>query len=239
MTSVESADGPGPRPGAGVRLAIAAVSAAVVAVLLGCGTDPPRATGQESTAAGPASTEVSSTAGVPPNIAASAAGLWLREDGLGLIAFGEPDWSAMERLIEAMGQPRGDTTWTGDMPDGIGGRDTTVRLVEFDPLIVTFTDWPIFRDDGVMHFVRWTLLEGSGSSRLATLEAISVGSTVDQLRSAYGDRLVLSEGPDECSGSWLFSVGGSALGLQGTLAGPPTDGSSIVVALTAGAQSSC
>jgi hypothetical protein len=222
-----------------VRAARVASILAAATLVLGCSSDSTPDEAGETTAPAGTSSEASTTSEASPGTAAPADGLWLLEDGLGLFAFGEPDQSAMPRLIDALGQPTADTTFTADMPDGIGGPDTTVRLVDFGSLSVTFTDWPYFRDDGAMHFVRWILFQGSGPPGLATSEGISLGSTVDDLRAAYGERLVLPEAPDDCTGQWLFSVGGSALGLQGALDGPSTDGSSSVIVLTAGAQSSC
>jgi hypothetical protein len=175
----------------------------------------------------PSSTDTSS----PPG------GLVLRADGLGVLAFGEPVDAALPVLTDAVGyQPTGDSTATGEMPQGFGG--TAVRFVEFGQLTVTFSDGAYYRDDGVMHFAGWGL-SGSDPGGLATPEGITLGSTVDQLRTAFGDQLHLDSEPSECDGRWHFSVGASVLGLQGVLSGPSTDGSSSVTSLSAGAQSEC
>lgn len=183
---------------------------------------------------------VSSEVGSTETFAPPAA-LTLIGDGLGVVPFGEPVDSALPLLVEALGEPSSDSTVRGAMPDGLGGDDTTVRLVEFGQLSVTFTDWPYFRDDGVLHLVRWILFDfdGTGTSDLSTPEGITLGSTVDDLRTAFGDGLLLPSTPDECTGGWYFVVGELPRGLRGTLDGPTTDGSSSVVFLTAGAQSSC
>lgn len=163
--------------------------------------------------------------------------LVLRSDGLGAVAFGEPVDTALPPLIGAVGGgPSGDSTTTGVMPQGFGG--TAVRFVEFGRLTVIFSDGGYFRDDGVMHFAGWSL-SGPDSSGLATPEGITTGSTVDQLRAAFGDQLRLDSEPSECDGRWHFNVGSSSLGIEGVLGGPPTDGSSSVTTLGAGAQSTC
>jgi hypothetical protein len=92
-----------------------------------------------------------------------------------------------------------------------------------------------------MHFVRWTLFdfEETGANGLATAKGITLGSTVDDLRAAFGEQLTLPEELDECTGDWHFFARGSGdPGLQGVLDGPPS-GSATVTALSAGAQSTC
>jgi hypothetical protein len=142
-------------------------------------------------------------------------------------------------LEQALGRsPVGDSTETGDLPFGYGGRNTTVRVVQFDGLGLVFTDWPYFRDDGVVHLIAWGV-GGTGAVDLATPEGIKPGSTVEDLRAVYGDRLVLPPEPGVCTGSWHFFVGTSAYGLMGTLDGPPSDPQSSAVVIEAGARSTC
>ncbi|MDH3300355.1 MAG: hypothetical protein OES24_07600 [Acidimicrobiia bacterium] len=74
---------------------------------------------------------------------------------------------------------------------------------------------------------------------LTTPEGITVGSTVADLQAVFGDQLRLFAEPDECTGTWLFSIGSTALGLEGELGGPPSDGSSPIAGLGAGARSTC
>ena len=174
---------------------------------------------------------------------APATGVSLLDNGLGVVSFGEPADSAVSLLIEAVGsQPTGESTITGVMPGGYGG--TTARFVEFGQLSVILSDGQYYRDDGVMHFAGWTL-SGTGSSELATPEGITLGSTADDLRAAFGERAHLPEQLDECTGAWVFTVGEVVpatserqVELWGVLDGPPT-GSASVTLLSAGAQSTC
>ncbi len=163
----------------------------------------------------------------------------LLSDGLGVVRFGEPADTALPLLIDVLGrQPTDDSTTTGDMPQGFGG--TAVRFVSFGQLTVIISDGAYYRDDGVMNFAGWSL-DGTGPSELATPQGITLGSTIDELQTAFGDQLRLPSGPAEevCGGAWSFGVGPSDLGFEGELSGPPTDGSSSVTRLAAGAQSSC
>lgn len=221
------------------------VLVAMLALPVGCAADDKTGTGGSAVStispdsslpdtSSPAAT--SSTADVTATPSPSGA-LVLRSDGLGVLAFGEPVDTALPVLTGAVGgQPTGDSTTTGEMPEGFGG--TAVRFVEFGRLVVIFSDGAYYRNDGVMHFAGWTLA-GTDSSGLTTPEGITLGSTVDQLRTAFGDQLRLDPEPSECDGRWHFGVGSSALGLEGVLSGPSTDGSSTVTSLGAGAQSEC
>ena len=93
-----------------------------------------------------------------------------------------------------------------------------------------------------MHFAGWIVGRPAEplarSSLLATPEGIRLGSTVDELRNAFGERLVLPDEPDHCTDLWHMYIGGSDdPGLRGVLDGPPS-GSASSTLLAAGAQSS-
>jgi hypothetical protein len=161
----------------------------------------------------------------------------LLNDGLGDVRFGEPADTALPLLIDVLGrQPTDDSTSTGDLPQGFSG--TAVRFVTFGPLTVIISDGTYYRDDGVMHFAGWSLA-GTGPSELATPQGVTLGATVEELQSAFGDQLHLPTELSPCTDTWLFSVGPSELGFEGDLSDPPNDGSSSVTRLAAGAQSSC
>lgn len=187
----------------------------------------------ETTLPAAPSTSASSTVPSPP-----VGELVLRSDGLGVVAFGEPLETALPALTTAVGsQPTADSTTTGVMPQGFGG--TAVRFVSFGRLTVIFSDGGYYRDDGVMYFAGWSL-GGPGQANWATPQGITIGSTVDDLRTAFGDQLRLPPAPDECAGgAWTFGVGPTALGFEGELSGPPTETLSSVTRIAAGAQSSC
>ncbi|MDH3296568.1 MAG: hypothetical protein OER95_19780 [Acidimicrobiia bacterium] len=188
----------------------------------------------ETTLPAAPSTSASSTVPSPPT-----GDLVLRSDGLGVVAFGEPLETALPALTNAVGiQPTADSTSTGVMPQGFGG--TTVRFVSFGQLTVIFSDGGYYRDDGVMYFAGWSL-GGPGQANWATPQGITIGSTVDDLRTAFGDQLRLFPASEDGCGVIRdgFSVGPTDLGFEGQLNGPPTDTQSSVTRLAAGAQSSC
>jgi len=212
----------------------------VLVLAAGCSVD-----SDKTESEGPTATTATATSAVTSTPVAStetpspASDQLLLSDGLGVVRFGEPADTALPLLIDVLGrQPTDDSTTTGDMPQGFGG--TAVRFVSFGQLTVIISDGAYYRDDGVMYFAGWSL-DGTGPSELATPEGITLGSTIDELQTAFGDQLRLSSGPAEevCGGAWSFGVGPSELGFEGELSGPPTDGSSSVTRLAAGAQSSC
>lgn len=220
----------------------------LVLAVVSCGdteeATPTAVDSSQATVLGPAaepSTTVSST-----ETAAPAGDVVLLSDGLGIVSFGERADVAVSRVIDALGrQPTGDFTASGDMPYGFGGPDATVRFVDFGGLSLTFTDWGYYRDDREMHFAGWGFrsLEGTGLTTLTTPEGITVGSTVEGLQNAFGGRVHLEQ-PNECSEHWHFIVSDTyppinAPELWGALSGPPTDRSTSVTWLSAGAQSSC
>lgn len=223
--------GPPPVGSTAAGAGLGIVLVALLALAVGCSVDSGGTEADQSTASTIPPDPTSPEASLPT------AGLVLRADGLGVLAFGEPVDSALRVLTDAVGrQPTGDSMTTGEMTQGFGG--TTVRFVGFGRLTVIFSDGAYYRDDGLMHFAGWGL-SGSDPGGLGTPEGITPGSTVDQLRTAFGDQLHLDSEPSECDGRWHFSVGASALGLEGVLSGPSTDGSSSVTSLSAGAQSEC
>ena len=190
--------------------------------------------GDETVSSAPTSTQPTSSEVAPP-----VGDVSLLPTGLGVTSFGEPVDTALPLLEEALGrQPTSDRTETGDLPGGYGGRNTTVRFIDFNGLSLVFTSWPYYRDDGVVHLIAWGA-SGTGAGELSAPEGIRPGSTVDDLRAAYGDELSLPDEPDECTGLWHFVVGPTINGLHGTLDGPPSDPATSVTAIGAGAQSTC
>ncbi len=220
----------------------------------GCATEPDVTTGPEpvtvtspdrqpTTALNSGDTGTESTTLIPDtdstttSTAATGSRL-LVHDGLGDVPFGVVEAEALPRLIGVLGQqPDDEMTITGEMPGGFGG--TAVRFVDFGPLTVIFNDSQYaFRDDGEMHFAGW-VLGAPGPPGWVTPQGITVGSSVDELRAAFGDQLSLPSAPAECTGTWIFGVGPGYVGFEGELSGPPGDAGSRVTSLAAGAQASC
>ena len=219
----------------------------VLAMAAACGNDvtAPTSTSPATTVTTTTTTEDTATSEASPAPSDSterppAGNQLLLSDGLGAVRFGTPSDDALPQLIELVGsEPTDDSTTTGEMPQGFGGRTiSTVRFVSFGPLTAIFSDADYYRDDGAMHFAGW-ILSGPGPANWATPQGITIGSTVDELQTAFGDQLRLPSTLEECTGTWMFGVGPTELGFEGEISGPPTDGSSSVTRLAAGAQSSC
>lgn len=169
-----------------------------------------------STAPGAISTSTSST--VP-----SGSGVVLEADGLAVVAFGDDAMVVTAELSSRLGPP------TDDAPLPSCPSGEIDRLVDFGGLSVLFA-----ATGGVERFVAWDLGPSSGlQPRLATTEGISVGSSLDQLRSAYGDRLELSRDDPFGSGFEVELQAGGRLG--GTLTG--TAGADTVATLSGGTAS--
>jgi hypothetical protein len=102
----------------------------------------------------------------------------------------------------------------------------------------------VFRGDGVRHLSSWVAVPTLDGTLPLTGAGIAVGASVDDLRAAYGEDLFLSARPDECEGSWTFSVFGRLITIEsphirGTLSGPPQDPGTRVRSMAAGQGSSC
>ncbi|HUP73457.1 MAG TPA: hypothetical protein VM282_10495 [Acidimicrobiales bacterium] len=164
----------------------------------------------------------------------------LLADGLGIVSFGAPADAAAIALRNALGVPESDTTVVADLPDGLGGPRTTLRTLRWGQLAVSFVDWTgsPYRSDGTLHLVRWLVSGETNDGRVyATSEGIRIGSSVAQLREAYGSSMVVER--DDCVGAWQIRVGNPSLGVVGRLDSSPENANARLVYLAAGLRSSC
>lgn len=203
------------------------LAAAVVLSLLagGCADDDDDGLSRpEASTTAPATT--STTVVAPPTSAgpattAPAPGeVVLAPDGLGVAAFGDEAEAVLAGLAGVLGPPADDRP-LGSCPSGEAD-----RLVQFAELGVLF-------DGG--RFVAWDVGPASGAlPPLATAEGVGVGSSIAQLRAAYGDRLRLD--PEDPFGP-VFEIATPPPGrLAGTLTGTgPAD----TVATLSGGTASC
>lgn len=103
----------------------------------------------------------------------------LEPEGLGVVAFGDPAEEVVAELTDVLGRP------TDDRPLGSCPTGEVERLVAFAELAVLIGD-----REGTARFVAWDLGESSGAfPALRTAEGVGVGTTLGELRAAYGDRL--------------------------------------------------
>jgi hypothetical protein len=211
-----------------VRRARELLVAASVLPLLAAGCagddagDPSRPAPTSTTVpAAPSTTAPPTSTTAPPETTAPAAvQVVLAPDGLGLVAFGEDADAVLARLAGVLGPPADDRP-LGRCPSGEAD-----RLVQFAELGVLF---------GGGRFVAWDVGPPSGAlPPLATADGIGAGSSLAELRRAYGDRLRVD--PDDPFGP-VFEVATPPPGrLAGTLTGTgPTD----TVATLSGGAASC
>lgn len=144
--------------------------------------------------------------------------------GLGVVSFGSEAATVLPVLEARFGRPVDDRP-LGSCPSG-----EVDRLVQFAELSVLLDV-----TGGREHFVAWDLgTPSTGRPRLVTAEGIGIGTSLAELRSAYGDRLQLSR--DDPFGP-AFEVEVEPPGrLGGTLTGISDND---VVATLSGGTASC
>lgn len=184
---------PGPvtrRPPSGRQLAVAVLVLVLSVSACRAGSeDPPMArpaapttSAPTSTTEAPATAVTSSTAPASSPQTPARPAVVLAPDGLGVVRFGAEAEQVLTHLADVLG-PANDDRRLGSCPSGAAD-----RLVQFSELAVLIAgEGPSGR------FVAWDVGPASGAfPPLATAEGIRVGSTVSELRAAYGPLLELS-----------------------------------------------
>jgi hypothetical protein len=196
---------------------------------------------------GPITTKVTTTS-VPPRPAGTVV---LGADGLGLVAFGRADRDVLGALQGRLGLAAERGSWSGATP--FGTCPGPVRAVRWGRLYVLFTNGPTrYAPAGRWHLFAWqadTVQRSKGDPQSSgptpptappplrgysprTTAGIGIGSTVAELRAAYGSRLRITSGTP--GNTYRFGIGQGAAGeLSGSLSGG-TPGAT-VTGLTAGA----
>ena len=210
----------------------------------------PPTTVTPTTAAVPA-TAAPTTTTAPPTSAVAAGRVELRPDGLGVVGFGAGEREALDRLERRLGAPNEHGAWRGATP--FGTCPGPVRAVRWGRLYVLFTSGPTrYAAGGRWHLfayqvdaVRRTAVDSDYSGPTPppdppplrgasprTAAGIGFGSTLAELRRAYGRRLQVSVG--EPGMVYRFRVG---FGAAGELSGSLSDGTpgATVTTLVAGA----
>jgi len=175
----------------------------------------------------------------------------LRADGLGVAAFGAAEGDALRALQRRLGPTDERGSWSGATP--FGTCPGPVRAVRWGRLYVLFTNGPTRYDPaGRWHLFAWqvdAVQRTKVDPRYAgptpppeppplrgysprTAAGIGFGSTVAELRAAYGSRVRISFG--EPGMTYRFTVGQGAAGeLSGSLSGATPEAT--VTNLVAGA----
>jgi len=135
------------------------------------------------------------------------AGVVPSREGLGVAALGQDADEALAALEAAMGRPNTVTRWLPP-EHSLWGRcpGKRVRGAKWGDL------WVLFGEDTPLgegrYLFGWMLGQAgvSGATGLRTAEGIGIGSTVAELRAAYGDRLELA--PYELGARFTVSAEG-------------------------------
>lgn len=121
----------------------------------------------------------------------------LRPDGIDRMFFGaEPD-DVISELTDRLGDPTSDTDWVDQMErfDGLCG-GSVARFVTWESLQVFFTDrGSAWAPEGTRHFASYSAEEGVEDLVFATSRGVGLGSTVEDVASAYGDDVSFFEDP--------------------------------------------
>lgn len=154
----------------------------------------------------------------------------LRGDGLGVTAFGDMPEYTLAALTAALGEPSSDTTEPAFSSFGTCP-GTTLRAVEWGGLVVLITDGATaYGIESGPHFFAY-MYRSDDSLGLATPEGVGLGSTVAELRAAYGEQVRVN--PEQEVFGPSFEVGAYGPGgVYGLLDG--TDDASTVTEVAAG-----
>jgi hypothetical protein len=183
---------------------------------------PPTTTLPEPSSTTPTTRAATSTTRPP---AASPGEVVLTAGGLrGIAAFGELQDQVVTRLRGRFGAPDEDRTW--NRPAQVFGAcpGERHRFLRWGRLFVLFTDGATsYRPAGRWHFFAWYVEDHqvTGSLDPATAAGIRIGSTVAELRAAYGSSLRIF-GPPEVPPTDGFVVGNGDL--HGVLSSTSTSG---------------
>lgn len=113
----------------------------------------------------------------------------LRPDGIDRLFFGAEPNTVIAELTKRLGSPESDTNWQDqdDEFDGLCG-GTEARFVEWATLQAFFTDRESgWAPNGGRHFAAYSVIDGEDGFEFATSRGIGFGSTVAEVRAAYGD----------------------------------------------------
>jgi hypothetical protein len=214
-----------------------------------------------TTAAPPTSTSTAS----PTTTTATLADLVvLRDDSLGVVEFGDSEEHALEALRTVLGEASDERITEapfGEDGDMGGGEmacwtatGTTcfdyLRVVTWDSigLTIIISDWTVsppasdYYDrelEQVLPNLRGYEYWGGESDRSYATEAgITIGSTVDALFAAYGDRLGFSDDPCvfDIAGFYVTVDAEGLIGLRGELGAAPHSPEAVVSSIGAGSH---
>jgi hypothetical protein len=141
---------------------------------------------------------------LPPTTTIPVVGV-LREDGIGAVTFGTEAEAVIFTLAALYGPPTADTGWQPSIGPFGTCDGSESRGVSFGGLTAIFGDSSLYRDDGERHFFAYTYTGGTPPG-MTTPNGITVGSTVAEVKAAYGDGATFFEDPDLGTGFYIGDV---------------------------------
>jgi hypothetical protein len=230
-----------------VTAAIVAVCLLIASTLTSCGDNDTgdTATGATAESSQPAKTDgpepASSSTSTEPQATTSTSAspttavgaVVAANDGLTLVSFGDEAEGAIDALIGVLGSPDVDTGWQdptdpANEPLWPGCPGATARLLQWTGnLGALFTDWngDLTTPGGTVpepYFAGYGLW---GTTSVRTVDGASPGMTLAEARGIYGDRLWVSDRPDEGVELYSFAIDGTGSPLTKT--GPLEAGCSL------------
>jgi hypothetical protein len=154
--------------------------------LVACSDDDssaPATTGAPSTTADV--TDAPTTTAAPTSTTAApdrASEVVLRGDGLGIVALGDPPDAAVAALADALGDPTADTGWEPSLSEYGTCPGRQVRGVEWDNLVLLFTDGDTAYGSG-RHLFSWRIT--GAPPALGTAAGFGYGATAADAEELY------------------------------------------------------
>ena len=184
----------------------------VVALLAACagddGGEPTSSTGQATSTSSTETTTTTSAPADPSSTTVAANELVLRGDGVGVVDLGaEPD-PAIAAVTEALGPPTRDTGWQPSFSEYGTCPGDQIRGVEWDHLVLLFTDGSTERGDGP-HLFAWRLT--GAPPALGTAKGLGYQATVADAEELYPGAVEVTEADDPFPGFVTVTVEGGPI----------------------------
>lgn len=129
----------------------------------------------------------------PETTTPTLARLILEDDGLSVVGFGDGVEETVAAVQARLGPATSDSGWVAARGDYGVCPGTAVRVIRWESLRLFFTDGPTDFGEEARHFFYYSQSPAGAEAviDLTTSAAIGIDSTVDELRRAYGNRLVI------------------------------------------------
>lgn len=174
------------------RLALAVVVTMVTAAAACSSDSSPEPTSTTPSTVAPGDSTTTSPPPTEPTTPEAAA-IVLRGDGLGVVDLGaEPD-AAVQAVTAALGEPTNDTGWESSFSTYGTCPGTQIRGVEWDHLVLLFTDGDTAQGTG-RHLFTWRVT--GAPPALGTDKGLGWGATVGDAEELYPGAVEVTE-PDE------------------------------------------